>query len=327
MTLHPGRRAVSLATSSVSTIGLGTWQFSGASGTLAGHWEPLPQAEVNEVVRAAIEEGIDWFDTAEAYGDGASERALTSALSELGVEPGSVFIADKWWPKQRSAAHLVESIEERLACLQGYPIDLYQIHWPESTSWLRTEMKALAELQDAGKVGSVGVCNYSEKLLRKSYRLLHRQSVRLASNQVRYSLLHRGPDLNGVISAAKDLGIRVIAWSPLEQGLLTGRFHRDESAIERVSAGRRGMLRLGPEILERTRPLIEALERIGDAHDATAAQVSLAWLLQFNGDTVLAIPGASRTDQVRSNAAAMAIRLSDDELEELDVLSRRATGI
>jgi len=306
----------------LSPIGLGTWQFSSGRGTLGGHWDPLSDETMRAVVDAALENGIDWFDTAEAYGDGASEENLSRALQACGVAPGAVTIADKWWPKERRAASLVETIDERLRRLAPYPIDLYQIHWPESKSWLRTEMNALATLVERGKVRSVGLCNYSGKLIRRAAKWLRRRDVPLASIQVRYSLLYRFVETNGVLDAAKELGLAVIAWSPLEQGLLTGRFHDDPASMDGLKEGRRKMFGIEPARVEATAPLIASLRRIGERHEATPAQVALAWLVQFHGDLVFAIPGASNPKQATENAGAMRLTLSAEELRELDERSR-----
>jgi aryl-alcohol dehydrogenase-like predicted oxidoreductase len=127
---------------------------------------------MKSIIQAALDGVINWFGTAESYGDGASKRNLSTALHKIGVKPGEVIIADKWWPKQRKASSLLETIHTRKSCLQDYPIDLYQIHWSESQSWLRTEMKALARLAHEGHVRATGLCNYSSKLLKKAHRHL-----------------------------------------------------------------------------------------------------------------------------------------------------------
>ena len=116
----------------ISPIGLGCWQFSQGKGLTGSMWAVLDQAAINSVVGTALEGGISWFDTAEAYGGGQSERALATALHDLKVQPGEVVIATKWLPILRTAANIPRTIDTRLTCLQGYPIDLYQIHLPWS---------------------------------------------------------------------------------------------------------------------------------------------------------------------------------------------------
>lgn len=310
-------RSLGQTSVSLSPIGLGTWQFSAGKGSLGKHWDPLPEQTMNGIVRAALEDGVNWFDTAESYGDGASERNLTNALQASLVSPGDVVIADKWWPKERTAKSIVDSISERLRCLQGYPIDLYQIHWPESKSWLRTEMKALARLVEEGKVRSVGLCNYNFKLIRRAHKYLAKQGIPLASIQVRYSLLDRTIEKNNILKTAQDLGMSVIAWSPLEQGLLTGRFHADPASMQALRASRKNMFGLTTDRLKQTQPLIDLLTRIADRHSATVAQVALHWLTHVHGDLVFAIPGASNEQQAHSNSQSMNLTLSADELAEI----------
>jgi aryl-alcohol dehydrogenase-like predicted oxidoreductase len=315
--LHPlGMSALKL-----TALGLGTWQFSSGKGQLGSHWDLLSQRTMQRIVAAALDGGINWFDTAESYGDGASEMNLSRALRSLDIAPNDVCIADKWWPKQRKAQSLLETIELRKHCLQGYPIDLYQIHWPESQSWLRTEMKALAQLVDEGHVRAVGLCNYSSKLVAKAHRYLAKQGIPLASIQVHYNLLHRAIETNDILATANDLGISIIAWSPLEQGLLTGRFHRDQSSMFKLRARRKQMFGMTEGKLRQTQPLIDLLHQLGEKHSASCGQISLAWLTQFHPQQVFAIPGATSVEQVAQNTAALYLTLTSDELDALDAIA------
>lgn len=310
----------------LSSLGLGTWQFSAGRGDLGKFWKALPQDRVTEIVRRAYEGGINWFDTAEKYGDGASERSLTLALKALGIAPNSVFIADKWWPKQRKASSLIDSIDERLKCLNDFPIGLYQIHWPESESWLRTEMKYLSQLVDTGKVQNVGLCNYNWRQVKRAHRMLKNRGIKLASIQVRYSLLHRSIEANNLLKVSQDLDLKVIAWSPLESGLLSGAFHADGQKLSEIAVSRKNMYGLSAERLKATESLIALLREIGSRHSASVAQVALAWTTQFHGDTVLAIPGASSTRQAEESSKALALVLSGDECEQINVLSLSLTS-
>lgn len=306
----------------LSPIGLGTWQFSSGVGNLGKFWDPLKSDTMTGIVKTALNSGVNWFDTAESYGDGASERNLSTSLKSLDVTPGNVIIADKWWPKQRKASSIIETIEERLKCLQGYPIDLYQIHWPESESWLRTEMKMLAQLVDEGKVKAVGLCNYNRRDLKRAHRQLRKRGIPLASIQMRYSLAHRDIDRNNIMNVAKDLGVSVIAWSPLEQGLLTGRLHDNPESINNLNKHRVEMFGFSPQRLKQTQELINVLKKVAERHHATPAQISVAWLTQFHGESVFAIPGASSIEQAESNCASMLIKLTTDELGEIDEVSK-----
>jgi aryl-alcohol dehydrogenase-like predicted oxidoreductase len=165
----------------------------------------------------------------------------------------------------------------------------------------------------------VGVSNFREQDLRRAHAALAKRGLPLASNQVKYSLLDRRIEKNGTLAAAKELGVTVIAYSPLEQGLLSGKFHRDPSLL----AGT-GIRKWTPAFrrLDKSRPLIDELEKIAQAHGATSSQVALAWLVTFHGDTVVAIPGATKTKHVDENVGAMGLTLSRQELDRLDELSR-----
>ncbi len=308
----------------ITPIGLGTWQFSKGKGLIGGFWKSLDDEAATAVVKAALDGGISWFDTAEIYGRGNSERCLAGALTALKVAPGSVRVATKWWPLLRTAGNIGRTIEKRLECLAPWPIDLYQIHQPFSLSSVRAQLDTMADLVEAGKVKAVGVSNFSAAAMEEAHKVLAKRGVPLVSNQVRISLLDRSAEEKGLLETARRLGVSLIAYSPLAQGILTGRFHDDPGTIAQVSRGRRMTSALGPETLARTRPLIEALRRIGDEHGATASQVALNWLVSFWGETVVAIPGASRPGQAKEAAGSMGFRLSPAELTSLDRLSREA---
>lgn len=304
----------------VSPLGLGCWQFSKAKNWVGKFWPALPQAVIEQVVRTSLASGITWFDTAEIYGGGESERALAQALQSCDVAPGSVVVATKWWPAGRTARSLSTTIEERRRCLAPYPIDLYQIHQPFSLSSVREQMKAMAQLTRDGKIKCVGVSNFSAAKMRKAHKELSDFGLQIVSNQMKYSLLDRRIEQNGVLATAQDLGISIIAYSPLEQGLLTGRFH-DPATAPVVSGMRKLSGRFKPSALAKCAPLIAQLRAVADAHGATPAQIALAWLLQAHGDTVLAIPGASSAAQAQANAKAMEIALTADEIALLTHVS------
>ena len=306
----------------VSPMGLGCWQFSAGKGLIGGFWEALSQERVTSIVQASLAGGVNWFDTAEAYGNGASEEALSTALAALGKGPGDVLVATKWQPFLRRASHIKRSIGERLERLGGFPIDLHQIHSPLSFSGIRAEMEVMADLVEEGKIRTVGVSNFSARMMRKAHTVLASRGIPLVSNQIHYSLLQRKAESNGVMDAAKELGITIIAYSPLGQGILTGRHHEDPELIRAKPGPRKQMPAFKLRGLERTRPLVETLRRIGEAHGATAGQVALNWLLAFHGETVVVIPGASRPEQMGENLGALDFTLEDGELAHLDELSR-----
>jgi aryl-alcohol dehydrogenase-like predicted oxidoreductase len=304
----------------VTPIGLGTWQFSEGKGGAYGTWAAVAPPDADAIVEAALDGGISWFDTAELYGWGRSERALARALTAAGKQSGEVVIATKWNPLLRTARSLSATIGRRLDALRPFRIDLYQVHFPASLSSVEHEMAAMAGLIDAGLIRAAGVSNFTASQMRRAHRALAARGHPLASNQVKFSILDRRIERNGVLQAARDLGVTIIAYSPLEMGLLSGAFHRDPGALARRPWLRR--VRLG-RLLEKSRPLVQALTRIGERRGATAAQVALNWLVNFHGETVVAISGASKAGHAREHAAAMGLALSPDEMVELDEVSRR----
>lgn len=310
----------------VSPIGLGCWQFSQNRAFTKGTWAMVDQETITAIVAASLEGGITWFDTAEAYGNGQSELTLSTALHHLRVHPSQVTIADKWLPLGRTASSITQTIESRLRHMQGYPIGLYQIHQPWSLSSIRAQMQAMAALVHSGKVAAVGVSNFSARQMEEASEALRVEGLPLASNQVQISLLDRRVEHNDVLDAARSLGVTLIAYSPLAQGLLTGKFHeRPELAQSlpmwrRVRSGRHGRI-FGPGNLTRTRPLIDELRVAADHHEASVVQVALAWLVSFYGESVVAIPGATRPEQARESAGAMHVSLTDEEMARIDAAS------
>jgi aryl-alcohol dehydrogenase-like predicted oxidoreductase len=310
----------------VSPIGLGCWQFSQGHGFGGKFWGMMTDDEILEVVRISLAGGINWFDTAEAYGRGASERALARALKALGKPPGQVVVATKWHSLFRSARSIPGTVGDRIACLDGYPIDLFQVHTPLSFSSIEAQMAAMARLVEQGKIRSVGVSNFSARQMRKAVAALARRGLRLVSNQVRYSLLDREIETNGVLDAAKELGVSIIAYSPLAQGILSGKFHADPSLIRRKPGFRRYMGAFKLRGLEKSRPLIEALRGVAAKHGVTSSQAALNWVAAIHGDSVVAIPGASNPAQAAENAGALSFSLAREDIELLDRVSRTVTS-
>lgn len=307
----------------ITPVGLGCWQFSGGRGLVGKYWPVIPEDIVREIVRVSLEAGINWFDTAEIYGKGASERALAAALTALQVQPGSVVLADKWWPAMRFASSITKTFPERENCLGDYPVDLHQIHQPLSLSSVEKQAREMAQLVQAGKIRAAGVSNFSAKAMRTAHETLAAFNIPLASNQVRYSLLDREIERNGILDAAKELGITIIAYSPLAQGLLTGKYHGEQD-IRSMSGPRKWMKRFKPKGLAATRALVDILRDTGAAYSASAAQVALAWTVQRHGETVVAIPGASSVSQAQSNGDSLAITLKPEELDRIDEAGREA---
>jgi aryl-alcohol dehydrogenase-like predicted oxidoreductase len=294
----------------ITPIGQGVMQFAGN----------LAPAEMNGIVKTALDRGINWFDTAERYGHGRSEQGLARGLRAAGKRNGEVVVATKWWPLLRIASNMRHTVEDRLRFLEGFSVDLYQVHWPWSLSSPESEMQVMADLVEAGKIGCAGVSNHSAERMRRAHAALAERGLPLASNQVRYSLLHRDIERNGVLDTARELGMTIIAWWPLDYGLLSGKYHEKPDLVHRTPQARKLGLR---QQIAKTRPLIQVLDEIAAAREATIAQVALNWLITSHGDTVVAIPGATTTQQVADNAGAMAFTLSASERQQIDEVSRR----
>ena len=305
----------------ISAIGLGTMEFSGGGRGMIGSAYPrVSQEDKDAIVKAALDGGINWFDTAEFYGKGHSESTLAAALKSAGRSDQDVVIATKWWPVFRTARNIAHTIPDRIRCLDGYAIGLYMIHQPFSFSSVEQEMAAMADLVDAGKIRSVGVSNFNAQRMRRADKALRARGLSLAANQVLYSLLDRSIEKNGILETAKELGVTIIAYTPLASGLLTGKYHRQPELIQAKPWLWRTFMRRG---LEKSRPLVTALAELGGKYQASPAQVALNWVIHGHGDTVVAIPGATKVHQARESAGAMDFRLSADDRARLDELSRR----
>ncbi len=304
----------------ITPIGLGAWQFSEGQGFTGMFWQGLTAEETDAIVQAALDGGINWFDTAELYGNGRSERALSRALQHAGQTDADVLVATKWSPIMRTAVSIHRTIDTRMSNLSPFTIALHQVHNPASFSSPEAEMDAMADLQAAGKIRAVGVSNFSAQSMTRAHDRLYQRGSFLASNQVKYSLLDRRIEGNGVLAQAKKLGITIIAYSPLEMGLLSGKFHANPDLLNGRPIIRRRQL--GRKI-EESRPLIDGLNTIAAEHGVTASQVALNWLVNFHGDTVVAIPGASKVRHAQENAGAMTFSLSPEEMAQIDRLSRQ----
>ena len=303
----------------VTPIGLGVMELAGGGGLLGHMFPVIPQEEKNAIIKAALDGGINWFDTAEAYGTGVSEQSLATGLKAAGKSDKDVIIATKWQPVLRTANNIPRTIQDRLHFLDGFSIANYMVHQPYSFSSPEAEMNAMADLVESGKIRSVGVSNFNPARMRRAHAALAKRGLPLAVNQVRYSLLHREIETNGVLETAKELGVTIVAYTPLARGLLSGKYHKNPKLLNRISGWRKpGMQRN----MERCRPLINAMEEIAAKDETTIAQVALNWLINFNGEMVVTIPAATNVQQAEENAGAMKFQLSTDELARLDDVSR-----
>ena len=315
-TLRPLGRSACM----VSPIGLGCWQFSKKNNFAGKFWPFLEDDAIQSIVKISLEGGINWCDTAELYGNGASEKALSKALWGLGKKPGEVMIATKWWPMFRRADSLIRTIDQRLDALSPFPIDLYQVHQPYGFSGVRKEMEAMAVLVSENKIRYVGVSNFSASQMRLAWETLDKKGIPLASNQVRYSLLDRKIESNGILTTARELGITIIAYSPLAQGLLSGKFHDRPELLKNI--GSRGYSRsFKPAGIERSHPLVIRIKQLAEKYGVSLSQVALNWLIHFHGDTVVAIPGATKEFHASENTGTLNFHLSGEDMAALDKAS------
>lgn len=302
----------------ITPIGLGAMEFSGGKGFTKYVLAAVPPATQDEVIKVALESGMNWIDTAEMYGSGESERAVASGLKAAGKSPGDVLITTKWFPLFKRAKSMRKSAAKSTQRLEPYPIDLYLVHVPLSVSSIKTQMDEMADLVESGTIRAVGVSNFSMSRMIKAHEALSDRGIPLAANQVHFSLMNRGIENNGILETAKDLGVTIIAYTPLGQGALTGHLHRNPELLEVMPRFRRSRLRGG---LKKTKSLIETLESISLEHEATTAQITLSWTTNYHGDTIVAIPGATKTYQAEQNAGAMRISLSSEQMETISTLS------
>ena len=278
---------------SVSRVGLGTWQFGSREW---GYGESYASGAAVEIVARARELGVTLFDTAEIYGFGKSERILGEAL---GADRDRVVVASKVFPVAPFPAIVRRRQEGSARRLQLDRIPLYQVHQPNPVVPDSVIMPGMHSLLQDSKIGAVGVSNYSLRRWRQADDALGQPVV---SNQVHFSLAHAGP-LEDLVPFAERENRMVIAYSPLAQGLLGGKYTADN----RPGGMRAANPLFGKENLRRAAPLLDTLRQVADAHDARPAQVALAWLLGL--PQVVVIPGASSVEQLELNVAAADLEL------------------
>jgi aryl-alcohol dehydrogenase-like predicted oxidoreductase len=257
--------------------------------------------------------GIDFFDTAEIYGQGLSERIL-GRMSRS--ESGGGVLATKFfpypWRPYRGA--LVPALRGSLRRLGVARVDLYQIHWPFPPVSIESWMESMADAIELGLTRAVGVSNYSLRQMERAHAALARRGVPLVSNQVKYSLLDRSAERSGLLHACRDLGVTLIAYSPLGMGLLTGKYGPGKPLP--ITRRRRPL-----GMLQHLGPLLDVLRRIGDEHGGkTPSQVSLNWTMAKG---TLPIPGAKNARQAAENSGALGWNLTPDQVARLDEASDR----
>jgi aryl-alcohol dehydrogenase-like predicted oxidoreductase len=300
----------------VTPLCIGTWAWGDK--LFWNYGKDYGSDQVKEAFKVALEVGTTFFDTAEVYGFGLSEDLLGQFIQQTDKP---VQIATKYGPApwRFTDQSVSDALTGSLKRLRVERVALYQVHWPFSFLMSQeTLMNALADEVKRGRIESVGVSNYSADQMREAHQLLAARGVRLAVNQVRYSLLSRQIESNGILDTARQLGVTLLAYSPLSQGLLTGKYTPDSSQTPRDA--RRIDPRFSKDGLKKIEPVITMLRQLGEKHGRTPAQVALNWLIAQGN--VVAIAGAKTAQQVRQNAGALGWRLSDEEVAQLEQVSR-----
>jgi aryl-alcohol dehydrogenase-like predicted oxidoreductase len=302
---------------SIPPLGVGTWAWGDRSTWgMGGYDKSLTLSSIEEAWNASIDAGVTLFDTAEGYGRGESERIIGSLLASDAQRAKSVKIATKFMPfpwKVDVRRALMGSLRASLQRLGVQGVDLYQIHGPISFRSHSAMAEALAEAHRLGMTRAVGVSNYSAREMRSIAAELQKRGLALATNQVEFSLLRNDPAVNGLFAACDELGVVPLAYSPIGQGRLTGKY-----SASNPPPGKRNFSNYPMGIVEK---MTSELGRLGEKHGGkTSAQVALNWIMAKG---VVPIPGAKNRQQAEQNAGSLGWALDEEDLRTLDALALR----
>lgn len=302
---------VRLGHSSVEVVPLGVGCWAWGDRHYWRYEQDHGPRDVVDAFTACLDAGLDLFDTADAYGWGKGEQILGSLARR---SARSLVIASKYAPLagRGGARAIAKGLAGSLKRLGRPHIDLYQLHWADTDEVpIAAAMDVFADAVHAGQIRAVGVSNFRAAEMREAHAALAQRGVPLATNQVHYSLLHREPEVDGVLGACLELGVTLLAYSPLEQGLLTGKYtpgalpSGPRAEADWFSAGN----------VAAAQPVIATLRAIADAHGVEAATVAIAWLLAKPG--VVPLAGAKTGEQAARNAKALEVPLSEAEIAQL----------
>ncbi len=307
----------------VSELCFGTMTFYGK-----GYWEHIgkvQQDDATKLIKMSIDGGINFFDTANAYSEGMSERLLGGAFKTLGITRSQVFVATKvrirMGPGQNQVGltrlHIADSINDSLERLGMSHIDLLYIHGVDPLTPLEETMRALEDAVRSGKVRYIGVCNHPAWMVMKANGYADKMGwTKFSALQYYYSIASRDVERE-IVPMALSENLALMPWSPLAGGFLSGKFTRGK---EKAGESRRDEFDFPPINKEKAFDIIELMLKIGKAHNVSAAQVALAWLAKKPGVTSIII-GARRTEQLEDNIASTKLVLDEKEMKELDDLS------
>ncbi len=301
----------------ISPLGLGTWQWGDRM--MWGYGKTHTDSDLHDAFQVSLQSGVNFFDTAEVYGKGRSEQLLGACLQQARQSPLAtpLVVATKFmpYPWRLRKGILLSKLRASLARLRLQRVDLYQIHWPFRPVPIETWANALADAVEAGLTRAVGVSNYDSAQMLRAHSALAKRGIALASNQVEFHLLNRRVERDGLLKLCRELGVTLIAYSPLAKGMLTGKY-----TAKAPPPGLRSYL-FRRARLAKIQPLIQLLRAIGDAHDGKSpVQVALNWVMSKGA---VPIPGAKNARQARDNAAALGWRLAEHEIAALDEESRK----
>jgi aryl-alcohol dehydrogenase-like predicted oxidoreductase len=300
----------------LTTIGLGAWAIGGP---WEFGWGPQDDNDSIATIIAALESGINWIDTAPAYGFGHSETIVGKAIKEYGEKPiiatkcGIVCDAQKVKSLCLDADSIIRECEDSLRRLNVETIDLYQMHWPDPEEKIEEAWQAMIQLRDQGKVRYIGVSNFN---IEQMQRITKFEAP--ASLQPPYSMLSRGIEQD-VLAYCKEQGMGIVAYSPMHRGLLTGKFTPEKVAELAADDHRRQLPDFNEPRLSINLELVENLRHIATAYGFTVAQLSLAWVLGCEGMTA-AIAGARHPEQIRETVKASDLQLDMATIEEIAML-------
>jgi len=308
----PDRHILPGSDVSIPLLGVGTWAWGDRSTWgMGGYDTDLTRDSIQEAWRASIDAGVTLFDTAEVYGHGESERIIGTMLAREHQRASSVVIATKFMPspwKLQVRGALLKSLRASLDRLGLLVVDLYQIHGPISLRSHGALADALAAAHQAGLVRAVGVSNYSAKETRSIAAELGRRGLQLATNQIEFSLLRRSPETSGLLATCAELGVVPLAYSPIGQGRLTGKY-----SAAHPPPGKRTFAKHPMAVVD---GVVAELRRVGDKHGGkTPSQVALNWVI---AKAAVPIPGAKNRHQAEENAGALGWHVDGEDLARLD---------